>query len=136
MAEGQAGNGNKKKRAFLIVGTVVLIGLIIGGFYAHYLETHVSTDDAFIEGNIHTIAARVNGTVMAVPVADNQEVKKGDVLVELDPADYQTRVAAAQATLDLQRSSLHLAESELRRARALFQREANSADRLDRAVAA
>jgi membrane fusion protein, multidrug efflux system len=136
MAEAQAGSNRNKKKAFMIVGAVVAVGLIVGFFYDNYLKTHISTDDAFIEGNIHTIAARVNGTVKNVPVGDNQRVKKGDVLVELDPADYETRVAAAQATLDLQRAAQHLAESELKRARTLFQREANSADRLDKAVSA
>ena len=56
-------NGQSKKKAFLIVGLVVAIGLTFGYFYSAYRKTHVSTDDAFIEGNIHTIAARIDGNV-------------------------------------------------------------------------
>ncbi len=75
-------NGQKKKKAFMIVGAVVAIGLIAGYFISAYNKTHISTDDAFIEGNIHTISARVSGSVKTVLVDDNQQVKPGDVLVE------------------------------------------------------
>jgi membrane fusion protein (multidrug efflux system) len=72
MAEGQ-NNNQKKKRAFLIVGTVIAVGLIAGYFYNGYRRTHVTTDDAFIDGNIHTIAAKINGTVKAVLVNDSKK---------------------------------------------------------------
>ena len=76
MAEEQTGNGQKKKKAFMIVGVVVVIGLIAGYFYSGYRKTHVSTDDAFIDGNIHTIAAKIYGTVKMVSVNDNQPSKR------------------------------------------------------------
>jgi len=132
--EPQSGNGQKKKKAFMIVGIIVAIGLTAGWFYNGYRKTHISTDDAFIESNIHTIAARVGGNVKTVQVKDNQRVKSGDVLVELDAMDYQSRVAASKANLDLQRASLRQAERELKRAKALFEQDANSADRYDKAV--
>jgi membrane fusion protein (multidrug efflux system) len=134
MAEEQTEKNGKKKKAFMIVGTVVAIGLIAGYFYSGYRKTHVSTDDAFIDGDIYTIAARVSGTVRSVAVASNQLVKKGDLLVELDPADYASRVEAARAHLELQRATLHQAERELKRARSLYEQQAGSADRYDKAV--
>src|SRR5512140_2640502 len=94
MVEAQTENGKKKKKAFMIVGAVVTVGLIAGYFITAYNRTHISTDDAFIEGNIHTIAARVSGSVKTVLVDDNQRVKQGDLLVELDPMDYRSRVEA------------------------------------------
>ncbi len=127
-------NGQKKKKAFMIVGAVVTVGLIVGYFINAYNKTHISTDDAFIEGNIHTIAARVGGSVKAVLVADNQRVKQGDVLVELDPMDYRSRLEASHANLELQRANLRQAERELKRAKSLFDQDVNSADRYDKAV--
>ena len=137
MAEPQAATtGAKKKKAFLIVGAVVAVGLLIGSFYNSYRKTHVTTDDAFIEGNIHTISARVGGSVLTVAVTDNQQVKRGDLLVELDPADYRSKAAASRANLELQRATLRFAESERKRAKALYDENVNSADRFDRAVSA
>jgi membrane fusion protein (multidrug efflux system) len=135
MAEQQpASNRAKKKKAFLIVGAIVAVGLVAGWFYASYSRTHISTDDAFIEGNIYTIAFRVAGTVKAVHVSDNQKVKKGDLLVELDPADYRSRRDAARANLALQRANLRFAQQELKRAKTLLAEEAGTADRYDKAA--
>ncbi len=148
-------NGQKKKKAFLIIGAIVLVGLIVGFFYSQYRKTHISTDDAFIDGNVHTIAAKISGTVKNIYVNDNQPVKKGDVLVEIDPEDYavryreatasanaekakvsevETRIASAKANLDLQRANLKLAEIEKARAENLYQKEVLARDRYDRAM--
>ena len=83
--------GQNKKKAFLIVAAVVAVGLTAGYFYNSYRKAHISTDDAFVEGNIHTISARVSGNVKTVAVVDNQRVKQGEVLVQLDPADYRSK---------------------------------------------
>jgi membrane fusion protein (multidrug efflux system) len=135
MAEQQtATNGAKKKKAFLIVALVVAIGLTIGYLYNSYRTTHVMTDDAFVEGNIHTIAARIAGNVRTVAVTDNQRVERGDLLVELDPADYRSKAEAARANLELQRATLRFAEAERKRAKTLYEQEAGAADRYDKAV--
>jgi membrane fusion protein (multidrug efflux system) len=160
MAEAQtehSNNNQNKKKAFMIVGAVVLVGLIAGYFYAEYRRTHVSTDDAFIDGNIHTIAAKISGTVKEIHVIDNQPVKKGDLLFEIDPADYsarfreassvvhaekakldesETKIAAARASLELQRANLKLAEIEKTRSENLYQKEVIPRDRYDRAITA
>ena len=129
-----ATNGEKKKKAFLIVGGIVAVGLMLGYFYNSYRSTHVKTDDAFVEGNVHTIAARVAGNVKNVAVTDNQRVDSGELLVELDPADYTSKAEAARANLGLQRATLRLAESERKRAKALYDENVSSADRYDKAV--
>lgn len=139
MAEQQSpatANGEKKRKAFLIVGGVVAVGLLIGYFYNSYRKTHVTTDDAFIEGNIHTISARVGGSVRTVAVTDNQQVDRGGLLVELDPADYRSKAEASRANLELQRATLRFAESERKRAKALYDENVNSADRFDKTVSA
>lgn len=137
MADQQApGNGRNKKKALMVFGTIVVAGLITAVVYNAYRATHISTDDAFIEGNIYTISARVSGTVKSVLIRDNQPVKKGDLLVELDPADYRSRAGAAQANVELQRANLRFAERERKRAEALYDKEVSSADRYDKAVSA
>ncbi|MHB8843738.1 MAG: efflux RND transporter periplasmic adaptor subunit [Nitrospirota bacterium] len=134
MTEQAAANGEKKKKAFLIVGAVAAAGLLVGYFYNSYRATHVATDDAFIDGNIHTVAARVSGNVRTVAVKDNQRVEQGDLLVELDPADHRSRAEAARANLELQRATLRFAESERKRAKALYDENVNSAERYDKAL--
>ncbi|HXY62272.1 MAG TPA: HlyD family secretion protein [Nitrospirota bacterium] len=157
MAEEQANTIGKKKRAFAIAGVVICIGLIAGFFYTSYRKTHVSTDDAFIDGNVHTIAAKINGTVKAVYVDDNQSVRKGDLLVEIDPVDNsvrleeansalsveraklaesETKIEAAKANLDLARANLKLAETDKDRAVRLFGEQVIPQEQYDRALTA
>jgi membrane fusion protein (multidrug efflux system) len=153
----QSGNNHKKKKAFMIVGAVVIIGLFAGYFYVQYRKTHVSTDDAFIDGDIHTIAAKISGTVKEIYVTDNQPVRKGDLLLEIDPADYsarfreatsvvhaekakldetETKIAAARADLEVKQASLKLADIERIRAENLFQKDVIPQDRYDRTLTA
>lgn len=104
---------NEKKKKPLIMGTIVgciLIILIVTG-YLYYRATRVSTDDAFVEGRVHTIASKIAGTVTAVLVTDNQAVKKGDILVEIDEVDYDIRVKEATTALDTEKTRLIEAES-------------------------
>jgi membrane fusion protein (multidrug efflux system) len=63
------------------------------------LPPYESTDDAFIDGYVTLISPRVPGQVARLAVTDNQEVKAGDVLVEIDPRDYETSLSQAKADL-------------------------------------
>ena len=67
--------------------------------YYSYFSTHVSTDDAYVDGTVALVSTRVAGTVSAVYVEDNWTVKRGDLLVTLDPSDFQVRVDQAEAQL-------------------------------------
>ena len=82
-------------RVFQVAAAVVVVIALAALFY--HAETHESTDDAYTAGHLHNIASRVAGTVLEVRVDDNQAVKQGDVLVVLDPADYQVQVDQAEA---------------------------------------
>jgi len=84
----------KAKWAFLIIGLILLIG---GIFAWRYYTVRESTDDAQIDGDIYPISARINGHVIAVEVENNEFVKKGTVLVRIDPTDYQVALERAQA---------------------------------------
>ena len=87
-----------KKR--VIVPTLTAIILVILGLCAAIRATYYqSTDDAFVEGRLVSIAPRVSAPVINLLVDDNQMVKKGDLLLELDPNDYKVALAQAEAKL-------------------------------------
>jgi membrane fusion protein (multidrug efflux system) len=96
----QETRNNKKLRAFIIVGLIVAAGLLALFLYRGYARTHVKTDDAFVEGSIHMIGARVAGTVDEILVTDNQLVEKGQLLARLDPEPFQKAVDEAMASLN------------------------------------
>ncbi|WP_319421182.1 HlyD family secretion protein [Pleurocapsa sp. FMAR1] len=93
----------RKKLPKGLVWVVVGIGAIAAGVFGyrwwHYASTHATTDDAYIAGHVHPISSRIAGTVTDVEVNDNQEVKKGELLVKLDKSDLQVAVAKAEAAL-------------------------------------
>jgi len=83
-----------------IVGALVALGVLSGATLYYLHARHLEdTDDAQIDGEITNISARVPGTIIAVQVSDNQTVKAGDVIAELDPTDYEVAVAQARAVL-------------------------------------
>jgi membrane fusion protein (multidrug efflux system) len=98
---------NHRKKLFVIAGLLVVAGIVTVVFYWNYKATHISTDDAFVEGRIHSIASKVAGTVKKVYVQDNQYVKTGETLVELDRIDYDVRVNEASTSLDTERMKLN-----------------------------
>ena len=99
----------RRTRLLILVGALVLIA---GGLAVwRYLSSYESTDDAQVDAHLHPVSARISGHVIRVNVGDNEFVKQGAVLVEIDPTDYQVAVdnakadlATAQATAD----SLHI----------------------------
>ena len=84
-------------RIFLVIAILVLL---VGGFFAYeYFQTYESTDDAEVDGHLMPLSARISGYVNKVNVNDNQEVKAGAVLAEIDPKDYQVALDQAKAEL-------------------------------------
>jgi membrane fusion protein, multidrug efflux system len=82
----------------IVVILVLVVALGIGGFFLwNYLESYEATDDAQIDGHINSISSRISGTVTAVYVEDNMPVQAGQVLVDLDPRDYQVALEQAKA---------------------------------------
>jgi membrane fusion protein, multidrug efflux system len=87
------------KRPFVILGiAIALAGLGILG-YSLLTANEEETDDAQVEADVVPIGSRISGQILKVPVEENQVVKKGDLLVVVDDADYAARVAQAQAEL-------------------------------------
>ena len=81
----------------LVQVIAAIIVLLVLAYFLYEAFTHEETDDAYTTGHVHTISARVTGTVLKVLVDDNELVKQGQVLVVLDPTDLQVQVAQAQA---------------------------------------
>ncbi|MGD0744158.1 MAG: HlyD family secretion protein [Verrucomicrobiota bacterium] len=79
--------------------------LFFGLDYLVTAFTHESTDDAFIEAHVVSIAPRISGQVAAVHVLDNQIVRSNELLVEIDPADYSTTAAQKQSSADAQEAN-------------------------------
>src|SRR5689334_4235685 len=90
----------KHQRLLAVVSILLLVGIIIGVRYWRYSRSHESTDDAFIDGHIIQVSPKVSGYVAKIYVGDNQQVKEGDLLAELDARDYEVRLQQAQAALD------------------------------------
>lgn len=104
-----------------LVLIVFLVLLVAGGLY-YYLSTRgrVTTDDAYTDGRAVGIASRVAGYVVQLSIADNQRVKAGDVLLKLDPRDYEIARQKAAASLALAQAQQHEAEANLAIARATY----------------
>ena len=131
-----------------LLGLVALCAALgAAGYFGYRYWTEgrfmVSTDDAYVKADMATIAAKVSGYVQSVAVVENQVVKKGDILAQIDPVDYNLAVAAAKgrietqgatiarlaaqadvqrSTIDQARASLAAAEADRVRAAAEFQR--------------
>lgn len=84
------------RRGLLIAAVIIVVGGFL--FWFHY-RNHQSTDDAQVDGHLIPISSRVPGSVLEVLVHDNESVKRGQVLVKLDPRDYQAKLDNAQAKL-------------------------------------
>jgi membrane fusion protein (multidrug efflux system) len=148
----KTGSG-KKRRAAAILCIMLMAAAVTGFALWVRAKTHIKTDDAFVESHIYSISSRVSGHVSAVPVNDNQFVKKGDLLADLDPSDYQTKVIntsaqldiaknetasiyaqveAAKAALNSDKAKLDQADLDLKRGYALFRKEVIPKEQLDR----
>ncbi|MDR3578604.1 MAG: HlyD family secretion protein [Oryzomonas sp.] len=150
--KGNQGIGRRRKALI-----VFLIIFIAGGWFGFKWlirsKTHIDTDNAFIEARIVPISAKVPGTVTRVLVEDNQLVKKGNLLVELDDRDYRVKVAqteagvgmaenetggeyqkveGARAALQSTRATYDQAMLDLSRGEALYGREVIPKEQLDR----
>jgi membrane fusion protein (multidrug efflux system) len=90
---------------------VAIAGIIYGAFGMFHSFTHESTDDAFIDAHIIAIAPKISGRVTAVHVDDNQQVKKGDPLVDIDPADAEAVLAQKRAAVEVARAKQRNAET-------------------------
>jgi membrane fusion protein (multidrug efflux system) len=97
----------------ILPALVALAAAVAAGlWYFRFMAPFETTDNAAIEGRVTQIAPQVSGRVARLLVQDNQEVKKGDVLVEIDARDYEARLEQARAGLAAARSRLAQANAQ------------------------
>jgi membrane fusion protein (multidrug efflux system) len=125
-----AGNGGRfggtRQRLLLIALLVIVIGAV-SPLVWNYLQSYQSTDDAQIDGHIDPLSSRINGTVIGVHAEDDDRVRKGDLLVEIDPRDNEVATGQARARLALARAQVASAKQDYAAALATV-REAEAAN--------
>jgi membrane fusion protein (multidrug efflux system) len=136
-------SGEQKKRSLfhrpgviVAAAALALVGIGYGAFAMFHSFTHETTDDAFIDVHFVSVAPKIAGRVAVVHVDDNQLVKKGDALVEIDPRDFQVALAQAKANLAKDKATQIQAVTAEKRAVDLFGRNVISTQDRDTSVAA
>lgn len=117
----------KKRVVFPLVTALVL--LLLGTIVSVNSIFYKSTDDAFIEGHIITVAPRVAGPVEKLFIDDNKEVKKGDLLLEIDAKDYEAKLKQSKAKLEEASAALVSAENQLEKTFSVLDFAQNDYDR-------
>jgi membrane fusion protein (multidrug efflux system) len=119
-SKGAAGSGkpvagSSPRSSARLVLVLIPIILIIAGYFAYqsYFANRESTDDAQIDGHINPVAAQVAGHVVSINVEDNQYVKAGTVIVEIDPRDYKIALEKAKADLAAAQSGAQAAHTQV-----------------------
>src|SRR6266403_1251253 len=139
--QAESSRKERKRSLFHRPGVIVaaaalaIAGIGYGGFAMFHSFTHETTDDAFIDVHFVSVAPKIAGRVTEVHVDDNQLVKKGDVLVEIDPRDFQIALAQAKANLAKDKAGQVQATANEQRAQDLFTRKVISNQDRDSNVA-
>ncbi|HLK89777.1 MAG TPA: HlyD family secretion protein [Polyangia bacterium] len=103
----------RKRRPFAILGIVALLAVVIVGGYSLLTAGRENTDDAQVAADMVPVGTRVAGAVAHVLIKENQLVKKGDLLVEIDPSDYDARVQQAAAELATAQAQATAAQAQV-----------------------
>jgi membrane fusion protein (multidrug efflux system) len=101
------------RRVLVVAGVIAVAALLAGGrmwYRSHYF---VETENAYISGHVHPVSSRVAGVVTRVLIEDNQLVKEGDVIAELDPVDQQVKVEQIQAQIASAEQQVVQAEAQI-----------------------
>ncbi len=103
----------RRTRPYAILATIVALGAVAYGVISWTTRGRESTDDAQVDADVVTVSARTGGAVLRVNVSDNQQVRRGDVLVEIDPADLAVKQRQAQAELAAARAQAQAADAQV-----------------------
>src|ERR1700720_3566686 len=100
-------NSQFVRRGLLVVVIIAIDAAALPAYYYYgYIESHVSTDDSYVDGTVALVSSRVAGTVTNVYVEDNWTVKEGQLVLTLDPRDFEVKVEQAEAQLERARQSV------------------------------
>jgi membrane fusion protein (multidrug efflux system) len=108
---------NKKRNriiTWVLVNVLAIAAILFAARWWHYAQTHQQTDDAVLTGHVHNISTRIPGTVVAVSVKENQMVKAGQLLVQLDPRDYQVRAQQSAVAVAVAQRQAAVAAAQIK----------------------
>ncbi|MBC8124023.1 MAG: HlyD family secretion protein [Gemmatimonadaceae bacterium] len=97
----------------VLAGTGILAAAVFGYQWWQHASIHEETDNAVLTGHLHQISSRINGTVRAVLIQDNQTVNAGDTLVKLDTRDFELRLRQARTALETARREASTAAANI-----------------------
>lgn len=117
-ARGDGPGGRRPGARILLMALLVAAAGVVAPFAWSYLQSYESTDDAQIDGHIDPISSRVDGTVIRVHAEDDDRVRRGELLVEIDPRDYQVAAQQARARLELAAAQVGSAKQDYAAAQA------------------
>jgi membrane fusion protein, multidrug efflux system len=108
----------KNRRAVIGLAGLVALGILGWGGWAWYKSSHeVATDDAYVEGTISPVSAKVTGHIVELRVTDNQAVRAGEILLRVDPRDFEAKRDQARAAVAVAEANVRAARAELPLAR-------------------
>ena len=105
---------SRTKAPIALLAVILLVCAASAGYYFRLVLPYESTDNAFVEGNVIPMASQVPGRVAELLVKDNQAVKKGDVILKIDPSDYEACLAQAVADLAAARSRVEQSKAQVK----------------------
>jgi membrane fusion protein (multidrug efflux system) len=106
------------KRVLIIVGLIALVAIGAGGRMWYRSHYYVETDNAYVSGHVHPVSSRVAGVVTKMLIEDNQVVKAGDLLAELDPVDQHLKTDQIKAEIAKAQQQVLQADAQIAQARA------------------
>jgi len=124
------------KKPLIILGVVTVLILIAAGIWWFATRNEVSTDDAYTDGDAVSIAPKVSGYVVVMNLGDNHFVHKGDLLIKIDPRDYQAQLDQSNAQVGLAKAQLQAAEVQLDIARVQYPAQLSQAKAQELSAAA
>ena len=118
VAPAAAGKTPPNKRVLTVVALIALAAAVAGGRMWYRSHNFVETENAYVAGHVHPVSSRIAGVVTRVLVEDNQHVKAGDPIAELDPADQHVRVEQIEAQIASAQQQVLQADAQVAQVRA------------------
>ena len=118
VAPAAAGKTPPNKRVLTVVALIALAAAVAGGRMWYRSHNFVETENAYVAGHVHPVSSRIAGVVTRVLVEDNQHVKAGDPIAELDPADQHVRVEQIEAQIASAKQQVLQADAQVAQVRA------------------
>ncbi len=125
-----------KARGPIILAALLLVAVSGYGTYRYMTSPWESTEDAYVEGHVVAVSPKASGHIARVFIKDNQEVKEGQLLAEIESSDYAARLAKVRAMVDGARAKLRQTEADFLRYEALAAKDEATKQTLDHALAA